>query len=176
MIGNSSALAAGLTIVSVVSLSLVSLLCLRCKRNSQKQSKRKSKIIHEETQIYNAQIFQRAGSRFAVVQSKTVTEANQMRSTRVETTEECLPAKYSDVAYQEGSLDATYVSPLPLSVYENEDMAERIAGAVQAPSIYANIQTALSVHEDDYENAEFLAQAQEENDEPDYVNETVSCF
>ncbi|KAM9846768.1 uncharacterized protein ACBR49_010043 isoform 3-T3 [Aulostomus maculatus] len=122
------------------------------------------------------EINQRAGSRFAVVQSKTVTEANQMRSTRVETTEECLPAKYSDVAYQEGSLDATYVSPLPLSVYENEDMAERIAGAVQAPSIYANIQTALSVHEDDYENAEFLAQAQEENDEPDYVNETVSCF
>ncbi|XP_059207688.1 uncharacterized protein LOC131986646 isoform X1 [Centropristis striata] len=70
MIGNSSVLAAVLTVVSVVSLSLLSVLCLRCKK--------KNKIIHEEHQIYDPQIFQRGGSVFAVTQSKTVTRANQI--------------------------------------------------------------------------------------------------
>ncbi|KAI3373282.1 hypothetical protein L3Q82_006588 [Scortum barcoo] len=47
MVGNSGVLAAVLTVVSVLSLSLLSFFCLRCKR--------KSKVIHEEHQIYNPQ-------------------------------------------------------------------------------------------------------------------------
>ncbi|KAM8899924.1 uncharacterized protein AB9W97_010117 isoform 5-T5 [Spinachia spinachia] len=72
MIGDSSPLAAALGVVLVTGLSLLSVLCLRCKN--------KSKIIHEEHQIYNLQTFQRGGSVFAVTQSKTVTRPNQITS------------------------------------------------------------------------------------------------
>ncbi|XP_034084911.1 uncharacterized protein LOC117554583 isoform X2 [Gymnodraco acuticeps] len=73
MIGSSDVLV--LTVGSVLSLSLLSVLCLRCKK--------KSKIIHEEHQIYDPRTFQRGGSRFAVTESKTVTRANQITSTTV---------------------------------------------------------------------------------------------
>ncbi|XP_072230808.1 uncharacterized protein [Leuresthes tenuis] len=70
---NISLLAAVLTVVSVASLSLVSLLCLRCKS--------KKKIIQEENHVYDPQTFQRGGSKFAVMGSKTVTRTNQLSST-----------------------------------------------------------------------------------------------
>ncbi|XP_075958534.1 uncharacterized protein LOC142960541 [Anarhichas minor] len=178
MIGNFSLLAAALTVVSVMWLSLLSVLCLRCKK--------KSKIIHEEHQhqIYNPQTFHRGGSVFAVTQSKTVTRANQITSTTAETREEfedfstAVMDEQSD--YQNISNESeehTYVAPLAISVYENEQSA-RITDADQTPGVYANIHTSLSSKddEDDYENSEFLDQVVQEQkdiiaDEPDYVNE-----
>ncbi|XP_034406987.1 uncharacterized protein LOC117743248 isoform X12 [Cyclopterus lumpus] len=176
MIGNSSLLAAVLTVVSVMWLSLLSVLCLRCKK--------KSKVIHEEHQIYNPQMFQRGGSVFAVTRSKTVTRANQITSTAVETQrgfEDFSTAALEEQSNYEnisnattGSLEHTYVAPLPISIYENEQRP-RITDADQTPDVYANMHTSSSSKddEDDYENSEFLDQVvQEQNDdEPDYVNE-----
>ncbi|XP_076607060.1 uncharacterized protein LOC143333026 isoform X1 [Chaetodon auriga] len=175
MMGSSGLLAAVLAVVSVVSLSLLSLLCLRCKR--------KSKIIHEEHQIYNPQTFQRAGSVFAVTQSKTVTRTNQITSASVETLEDFPTADeqsdYQNISEaQTGSPEHTYVAPLPISVYENEDMKTRRTDAFQAPDVYANISSPpVNDDEDDYENSQFLDQVmkEEEEDEPDYVNENGVC-
>ncbi|XP_026226722.1 uncharacterized protein si:dkey-183i3.6 isoform X2 [Anabas testudineus] len=182
MIGNSSLLAAVLTVASVVSLSLLSLLCLRCKR--------KSKIIHAEHQIYDPQTFQRGGSVFAVMQSKTVTRANQITSTAIETYEEDFsPAATDDQSDYENVTDGTdvdhmYVDPLPASLYANDQNQKTITGADQNPDVYANVYTSLTIKddEDDYENSEFLDQGvqesaknQEDDDEPDYVNENGEC-
>lgn len=167
MIGNSSLLAAVLTVVSVVSLSLLLLFCLRCKR--------KSKIIHEEHQIYNPQTFQREGSMFAVTRSKTVTRANQITPTTIETRNEWNESSPAATDNQSGygnirdahtgSLEHTYVDPLPMSLYENDEQnKKRISD--HDPSVYANISPD---DEDDYENSEFLKQ--QEDEEPDYVNE-----
>ncbi|KAM4547469.1 uncharacterized protein V3H82_021028 [Fundulus diaphanus] len=169
MIGDLSPLAAVLTAVSVVSLGLLSLLCLRCKK--------KSTTIHEEAQIYDRQIFQRGGSKFAVMRSTTVTRANQMSSLSAETPED--PAfqedqtdeqDYQNVSAQSvsSSVEHDYVAPIAVSLYENEK--NRILEADQTPGIYGNVFPSLSITEDDdYENAEFLEQR--DSDEPDYVNE-----
>ncbi|KAM9781772.1 uncharacterized protein ACBT44_022832 isoform 3-T4 [Syngnathus typhle] len=69
MLGNSSVQCAVGGVASLALLSLLGLLCLRCKTKSK---------IHGEAQIYNPHTFQREGSRFAVMRSKTVTKANQM--------------------------------------------------------------------------------------------------
>ncbi|XP_033507245.1 uncharacterized protein LOC117272424 isoform X1 [Epinephelus lanceolatus] len=176
MIGNSSVLAAVLTAASVLSLSLMSVLCLRCKK--------KSKVIHEENQIYDPQTFQRGGSMFAVTRSKTVTRANQITPTTVESREE--PDNFSTAAdddyqniseAQTGSPEHTYVDPLPLSVYENENAQTQkgVTEADQNPGVYANIIQSLLLKDDDddYENSAFLDQVvqQQEDSEPDYVNE-----
>ncbi|XP_034406981.1 uncharacterized protein LOC117743248 isoform X7 [Cyclopterus lumpus] len=190
MIGNSSLLAAVLTVVSVMWLSLLSVLCLRCKK--------KSKVIHEEHQIYNPQMFQRGGSVFAVTRSKTVTRANQITSTAVETQrgfEDFSTAALEEQSNYEnisnattGSLEHTYVAPLPISIYENEQRP-RITDADQTPDVYANMHTSSSSKddEDDYENSEFLDQVvQEQNDGepaernrqpvlPDSATKTVQC-
>ncbi|XP_034406977.1 uncharacterized protein LOC117743248 isoform X3 [Cyclopterus lumpus] len=218
MIGNSSLLAAVLTVVSVMWLSLLSVLCLRCKK--------KSKVIHEEHQIYNPQMFQRGGSVFAVTRSKTVTRANQITSTAVETqrgfedfstgkilmfilmsktltpfihkrfklNDSATAALEEQSNYENisnattGSLEHTYVAPLPISIYENEQRP-RITDADQTPDVYANMHTSSSSKddEDDYENSEFLDQVvQEQNDGepaernrqpvlPDSATKTVQC-
>ncbi|XP_050934390.1 LAT2 domain-containing protein isoform X2 [Lates calcarifer] len=178
MIGNPSLLAAVLTVVSVVSLSLLSLLCLRCKR--------KSKVIREEQPTYNLQTFQRGGSIFAVTQSKTVTRANQISSATVETEVELSPdatddqSDYENIekpAPQRGSLEHTYVAPLPCAVYANEETETGdLTGdlADQMPGVYENFIKSLPIKDDDddYENSEFLEQVvNEEEDEPDYVNQ-----
>ncbi|XP_044225542.1 LAT2 domain-containing protein isoform X2 [Thunnus albacares] len=168
MIENSNLLAAALTVASLMSLTL---LCLRCKK--------KSKIIHEEVQIYNPQTFQRGGSRFAVTQSKPVTRTNQITSITDETTEdyEEFPSDAMDESdyqniteAQTGSPEHTYVAPLADSLYENEEMRKN---ANLAPSVYGNIDAFPNGgDDDDYENADFLELAgEEEDDEPDYVNE-----
>ncbi|XP_054482233.1 LAT2 domain-containing protein [Anoplopoma fimbria] len=169
MIGNSSVLAAVLTVVSVMSLSLLSVLCLRCKK--------KSKIIHEEHQIYNPQTFQRGGSVFTVTQSKTVTRANQITSTTLETEDEFEDfstaadeqSDYQNIPHAKPeSEEHTYVAPLAITLYENEQK-ERITDA--DPGVYANIDTSLSSKddEDDYENAEYLDQVvQEQRDSAHY--------
>ncbi|XP_041808568.1 LAT2 domain-containing protein [Chelmon rostratus] len=176
MMGSSSLLAAVLTVLSVASLSLLSLLCLRCKR--------KSKIIHEEHQIYNPQTFQRAGSVFAVTQSKTVTRTNQITSTTVETESEDFSAADEQSDYQNistaptGSPEHTYVAPLQISVYENEETKRRTPDADQTPGVYANLSSPpVNDDEDDYENSQFLDQVMHEpdEDEPDYVNENGVC-
>ncbi|XP_059207689.1 uncharacterized protein LOC131986646 isoform X2 [Centropristis striata] len=198
MIGNSSVLAAVLTVVSVVSLSLLSVLCLRCKK--------KNKIIHEEHQIYDPQIFQRGGSVFAVTQSKTVTRANQITlstETTLDLSTDAIESDYQNVDSEHGDCqetvradqhrasnqqpfcdgnrergydEHTYVDPIAISVYENDKQTTRgLSGADETPAVYGNIITSLSIKEDDddYENSDFLEQiAQEqEDDEPDYVNE-----
>ncbi|KAK2828698.1 hypothetical protein Q5P01_019732 [Channa striata] len=183
MIGNSSLLAVPLGVASVASLSLLILLCLRCKR--------KSKIIHEEHQIYDPQTFQRGGSVFAVMQSKTVTRANQMTSTRIVNHEDFSPAATDDQSDYENVTDAqtetdvehTYVDPLPAFLYANEQNQESAANAVQNPDIYVNIFTSLPIKDDDddYENSDFLEhevqgkEEQQDDDDPDYVNENGEC-
>ncbi|XP_034463377.1 uncharacterized protein si:dkey-183i3.6 [Hippoglossus hippoglossus] len=123
MLGNSSVLAAVLTVVSVVSLSLLSLMCMCCKR--------KTKVIHEEDHTYDLQTFQRGGSIFAVMQSRPVTRTNQIPSTTVDIQEE--PSQdaaddqsdYENIkqvftpAHHTGRLEHTYVSPIPNAVYGN---------------------------------------------------------
>nr|XP_046265961.1 LAT2 domain-containing protein isoform X8 [Scatophagus argus] len=170
MIGNSSLLAAVLTVVSVLSLSLLSLLCLRCKR--------KSKIIQEDHQIYNQQTFQREGSVFAVTRSKTVTRVNQITSGGT-TPREDFPAAGADEQSDYGNItDAhtgcpEHTAPLPISLYENEE----ISAAAAPAGIYANIDApSVKDDDDDYENSEFLDKAVDpEDDEPDYVNENGGC-
>ncbi|CAK6973143.1 LAT2 domain-containing protein isoform X3 [Scomber scombrus] len=162
MIGNSG-LAAALTVASVMSLTFLSLLCLRCRK--------KAKIIHPETQIYNQQIFQRGGSRFAVTQSKPVTGANQRPSTRIEPlreSDECSPdddSGYENITdAQTGNSEPAYVAPIAVSLYENDDI-KNMKGA--DPAVYGNILDTPE-EDDDYENSAFLAQ--QEDDDPDYVN------
>uniref|UniRef100_UPI0037E77527 linker for activation of T-cells family member 2 n=1 Tax=Semicossyphus pulcher TaxID=241346 RepID=UPI0037E77527 len=174
MIGNSSVLSAALTVVSVVSLSLLGLFCLRCKK--------KSKVIHEEHQIYNPETFQRGGSRFAVTRSKTVTRANPIPTTTVESQDsyEEFPQDADDDDYQNvtkdsasattGHVEHTYVAPLPVTVYENERRGERTTDTTLTPDVYINIElSSTKDDDDDYENSEFLKE--QEDDEPDYVNE-----
>ncbi|KAM7374687.1 hypothetical protein PAMP_007332 [Pampus punctatissimus] len=179
MIENSDLPSAVLTLASVMSVTLLFLLCLQCKR--------KSKIIHEETQIYNPQTFQRGGSRFAVMQSKTVTRANQITSTS-EAPEELPPTAMDESDYeniedgkfeyvihtQTGSPEHTYVAPIAASVYENEQIQE-MRQAHQRPPVYGNIEPLPNTEESssredegDYENSDFLQK--EEDDEPDYEN------
>ncbi|XP_038127884.1 LAT2 domain-containing protein isoform X4 [Cyprinodon tularosa] len=179
MNGDLSLVAAVLAVVSVVSLSLLSILCLRCKK--------KSTTIHEESQIYDPQIFQRGGSKFAVMRSKTVTRANPMSSPSDLNNKEQLFSRdtpeenqfqdaqteeqdYENVSVQtiSSSLEHDYVAPIAVSLYENEK--SHLAEAEQNPGLYGNVFPSLSITEDDdYENAEFLEQ--QESDEPDYVNE-----
>ncbi|XP_077360877.1 uncharacterized protein LOC144006083 isoform X2 [Festucalex cinctus] len=166
MLGNSGVQCALATVASLASLSLLGLLCLRCKR--------KSKTIHEEAQIYNPHTFQREGSRFAVVRSKTVTKANQMsRSSNVDV----CPAIYAVAASPPGSWEHIYVDPLPITVYENEQMPSRSKAADPDTSHYANLAGAALTNDDadDYENSEFLAQKSHELENNFlYVNEKAA--
>ncbi|KAK5619068.1 hypothetical protein CRENBAI_001727 [Crenichthys baileyi] len=170
MIGDLSLLAAVLTVVSVMSLSLLSLLCLRCRK--------KSTIIHEETQIYDPQTFQRGGSKFAVKSSKTVTNTNQMSSPSEKTsgylafqedqTEEqdyenvsdvscCVPA----VKSISSSLEHDYIDPIAAPWYGNG--MNRLPEVDLDPGVYGNISTEA---DNDYENIS----KQQDSEEPDYVN------
>ncbi|XP_034406978.1 uncharacterized protein LOC117743248 isoform X4 [Cyclopterus lumpus] len=208
MIGNSSLLAAVLTVVSVMWLSLLSVLCLRCKK--------KSKVIHEEHQIYNPQMLSRQPTRGKCVccdaiknrqsqepirsrqpqlkhkgglrtfqqlhwRNSQTMKISQMVNSQAQNTINTFLFKcifhtchYCVAAATTGSLEHTYVAPLPISIYENEQRP-RITDADQTPDVYANMHTSSSSKddEDDYENSEFLDQVvQEQNDdEPDYVNE-----
>ncbi|XP_064834630.1 linker for activation of T-cells family member 2-like isoform X2 [Oncorhynchus masou masou] len=173
-----------LIIVSAASLSVFSAFCLWCRR--------KTKIIHEENQIYDPQIFQREGSRFAVMRSKTVTRPNQIIRELPPTPAEQTPqvvneeqAKYQNVATaQMGSVEPTYVDPIPVLVYQNvnesanADTRESETDGDQYENVFPSIDT-ISRGSDgsDYENSEFLEQVKMgleplEDDEPDYVNDT----
>ncbi|XP_034084921.1 uncharacterized protein LOC117554583 isoform X7 [Gymnodraco acuticeps] len=148
MIGSSDVLV--LTVGSVLSLSLLSVLCLRCKK--------KSKIIHEEHQIYDPRTLetQEDFEDFS-------TAANDEQS------------DYQNVSdAQTGNPEHTYVAPLPMSAYINELMTKEII-TDQNPAVYANVISSLQIKEDedDYENSDFLDKIveEEEDNEPDYVNE-----
>ncbi|RVE64213.1 hypothetical protein OJAV_G00144400 [Oryzias javanicus] len=156
----SSLLTAVLTVVSVVSLSLLSLLCLRCKRKSQ--------TIHEESQVYNPQTFQRGGSKFAVVRSKTVNRSYQISPTTEEIPEEAAFPEVSDQSdYQNiTECDPEYVAPIGISDYENTRN-----DSDQNQEDYENILSPEQVEDDDdYENSSFLDKVVEA-EESDYVNE-----
>ncbi|XP_020341247.2 linker for activation of T-cells family member 2 isoform X1 [Oncorhynchus kisutch] len=170
-----------LAIVSAASLSVFSAFCLWCRR--------KTKIIHEENQMYDPQIFQREGSRFAVMRSKTVTRPNQIIRELPPTPAEQTPqvvneeqAKYQNVATaQMGKVEPTYVDPIPVLVYQNVNEsanAESETDGDQYENVFPSIDT-ISRGSDgsDYENSEFLEQVKMgleplEDDEPDYVNDT----
>ncbi|XP_041742263.1 LAT2 domain-containing protein isoform X1 [Coregonus clupeaformis] len=165
-----------LAIVSVASLSVFFTFCLWCRR--------KTKIIHEENQIYDPQIFHREGSRFAVMRSKTVTRPNQivrdLPPTPVEKTPQVVneeQAKYQNVVTaQMGSIEPTYVDPIPALVYQNVNESRNAeTDGDQYENVFPSIDT-ISRDSDgsDYENSEFLAQVKMglEDDEPDYVNDT----
>ncbi|XP_070700016.1 uncharacterized protein [Pempheris klunzingeri] len=165
MVGSSSPVAADLAVLSVVTLILLSLLCLRCKR--------KSKVIHEEHQIYNPQMFQRGGSLFAVIQSKTVTRGSQIISTTIETHEDVSPAEIDEASdyqnisdAQTGSMEPTYVDPLPISVYENEELNKT---TTETQGVYANITLPMKEDDDDYVNSEFLGLSVKEQEDEDIV-------
>ncbi|XP_008299268.1 linker for activation of T-cells family member 2 [Stegastes partitus] len=161
---SSSVLVVVLTVMSVASLSLMSLLCLRCRR--------KSKIKEVESQIYDPQTFQRGGSKFAVVRSTTVTRANQIMSTPVETPEEMESPAVQTLS---SSLEHDYVAPIAISVYANEPTEVTMDENDHSPSDYENVFPSIQMtdDEDDYENTQFLDQVmgQQEDSEPDYVNE-----
>ncbi|XP_013992811.1 uncharacterized protein isoform X2 [Salmo salar] len=159
-----------LAIVSAASLSVFSAFCLWCRR--------KTKIIHEENQIYDPQIFQREGSRFAVMRSKTVTRPNQIIRELPPTPVEQTPQA------QMGSVEPTYVDPIPALVYQNvnestnADTRDSETDGDQYENVFPTIDT-ISRGSDgsDYENSEFLEQVKMgleplEDDEPDYVNDT----
>ncbi|KAF6738205.1 hypothetical protein FQA47_000515 [Oryzias melastigma] len=158
----SSLLTAVLTVVSVVSLSLLSLLCLRCKRKSQ--------TIHEDSQVYNPQTFQRGGSKFAVVRSKTVNRSYQISPTTEEVPEEAAfpevpdQSDYQNVTEFPFKSSPEYVAPIGISEYENTRN-----DSDQNQEDYENIFNSEPVEEDeDYENSSFLDKVVEESD---YVNE-----
>ncbi|XP_057677187.1 LAT2 domain-containing protein [Corythoichthys intestinalis] len=167
MLGNSSEQLAVVTFALLASLSLLGLLCLRCKR--------KSKTIHEEMQIYNPHTFQRGGSRFAVMRSKTVTKANQMTPS---SNEDAYPAVYSVAVSPVGSWEHIYVDPLPITVYENEFTPLMMKGGNPAIAHYANVDVVarkIDDDADDYENSDFLAQhAQEQESGLLYQNERAA--
>ncbi|CAL8365257.1 unnamed protein product [Lota lota] len=158
-----------LMLVSLASLCMLCLLCLKCKK--------KHTIIQQESSIYDPQIFQRGGSRFAVTRSKTVTRPNQMTTQNQEGTEvrhshisQAANEDYTFVIGDHEGFEATYVSPLSSAVYEN---IEEIKEASSASNLcdYENILTALSINDDDdYENYEFLKNIEDLTDDPDYVN------
>ncbi|XP_041864227.1 LAT2 domain-containing protein [Melanotaenia boesemani] len=169
MTGAFGLLAAVLTVVSVASLSLFTLFCLRCKK--------KEKIIHEEPQIYNPQIFQRGGSQFAVMRSKTVTRSKQTSSTenaehspRAPAEEQADYQNITEFQTVDASLEHDYVAPIPVSVYENQKRS--ISDADPTPGIYGNVFPPMpTADDDDYENSAYLNQIAEA-DEPDYENES----
>ncbi|XP_077448391.1 uncharacterized protein LOC144068062 isoform X2 [Stigmatopora argus] len=165
MVGNSGERWTVVTVALLTSLSLFAFLCLRCKR--------KSKTIHEEPQIYNPHTFQREGSRFAVMRSKTVTRANQIAPS---SNEDTFAAEYSVPASPIRSWEPIYVHPLPITVYENDNVTPlMIKGRDPATAHYANVGVVAEKNNDDandYENSAFLAQqAQEQDSDLLYQNE-----
>ncbi|XP_049598505.1 LAT2 domain-containing protein isoform X4 [Syngnathus scovelli] len=145
MLGNSSLQCAVGGVASLALLSLLGLLCLRCKTKSK---------IHEEAEIYNSHTFQREGSIFAVMRSKTVTKANQMTPS---INEDVYPATYSVAGSPTGYWEHIYVEPLPVTVYENEHL--RTKDCDGATAHYANYAggSPANYGADDYENFTFLA-------------------
>ncbi|XP_075878564.1 uncharacterized protein LOC142885716 isoform X2 [Nelusetta ayraudi] len=163
MTGSSRVLYAVLTVATVLVLTMLSLLCLRCRR--------KKKIIEEQHQIYNPQMFQRGGSLFAVTRSKTVTQPNQITTTTTSETDlstvtEEQPDYENIINPRIGIADHTYVAPLPASLYGNEENETKTTDDVQTPDVYANIlEASTQCEDDDYENTAYLNNiANEEED------------
>ncbi|XP_014052993.1 uncharacterized protein isoform X1 [Salmo salar] len=159
-----------LTIVSVASLSVFSAFCLWCRR--------KTKIIHEENQIYDPQIFQGEGNRFAVMRSQTVTRSNQIIRELPPTPVEPIPQAPM------GNFEPTYVDPMPVLVYQNVDESTnaetRHSEIDDDQCSYENVfpsSDTISRDSDgsDYENSEFLEKIKmgSGDDEPVYVNKTA---
>ncbi|XP_076745497.1 uncharacterized protein LOC143420869 isoform X5 [Maylandia zebra] len=140
MIGNSGPLPAVLTVASVALLSLLTLLCLRCKR--------KPKIIQEDRQIYNPPTFETREP------SEPPEEDEQSDYINI------------DVC---GSVERDYVNPISESLYVNEKTLNN--GLDDIPGVYGNVFPSIELtnDDDDYENSDFLKDA----DEADYVNQDV---
>ncbi|XP_068187367.1 LAT2 domain-containing protein isoform X3 [Antennarius striatus] len=181
MVATSGLLAAVLAALSVSMLSLLSFLCLRCKR--------KSKII-QENYIYDPQMFQHGRNVFVVTQSTTVTRVNTLTSPPIEVCGDASPAAIEDQMESDEqadyenikdghmrSLEHTYVAPLPITFYENEQNEIQTGDVDQAPHIYANMLSSINDDDDDYENSQFLSTVVKEQEtyaaavDPDYENQ-----
>ncbi|XP_067085092.1 LAT2 domain-containing protein [Osmerus mordax] len=171
--------------ISVASLSLFSVLCLWCKK--------KHRLI-QENHIYDPQVFQREGSRFAVTRSKTVIRPNQiMRQLPLTPPEE--PVTLQTQSSQEkntqedkykyqnahdatmGTCEPTYVDPIPALVYQNidetmnTDQRDSESDTEQCP--YENVFPSLPLSDtmnsnndgSDYENSEFLEQVKRDQED-----------
>ncbi|KAL0994509.1 hypothetical protein UPYG_G00123180 [Umbra pygmaea] len=169
-----------LAIVTLSSVSFFCILCLWCQK--------KTKIIHETNQIYDHQTFQREGSRFAVMRSKTVTRPNQiirdLPPTPLENTSQSVDEeqpKYENVVTaQRGSFEPTYVDPIPALVYQNLDEStkkntrdsETDGDQYAYENVFPSFHTVTRDSDgSDYENSDFLDNVGVD-DEPDYVNNT----
>ncbi|KAJ7996967.1 hypothetical protein DPEC_G00224020 [Dallia pectoralis] len=172
------------TVLGILTVTSFSVFCLWCRR--------KTKIIHEENQIYDPQTFRREGSRFAVMRSKTVTRPNQiirdLPATPVEQKPEELNAEqhnYQNIAKAQMSrFEPTYVHPIPAYVYQNVDESineKTVNSETDTDQPYENVFPSSveiitnSDENSDYENSEFLEQEkiESEDSDPDYVNDTA---
>lgn len=124
-------------------------------------------------------MFQRGGSLFAVTRSKTVTQPNQITSTTTTETDlstvtEEQPDYENIINPRIGIADHTYVAPLSVSLYANEEHETKTTDGVQTPGVYANtLEASTHCEDEDYENTAYLNNIanEEEDNEPDYVNE-----
>ncbi|MEQ2277161.1 hypothetical protein XENORESO_021116, partial [Xenotaenia resolanae] len=124
-------------------------------------------------QTYDAQTFQRGGSKFAVKSSKTVTNANQMSSPSEKTSgylafqeDQTEEQDYQNVSVKtlSSSLEHDYIDPIDGPLYGNGK--NRSPAVDLNPGLYGNILQSMEVTEDnDYENISV------HQEEPDYVNE-----
>ncbi|KAG7217201.1 hypothetical protein INR49_027745 [Caranx melampygus] len=147
MIGHFSVLAAVLTVAITLSLSLLSLLCVRCRRKSTNVGKR---------------------IRCDTIKNRDIPE---------ESSQDVIDDQgdYENVIQPAESLEHTYVAPIPHALYENTQTETNVTDV--DPGVYANFIQSLPIKDDDddYENSDFLEQAQQECEEPDYVNELGEC-
>ncbi|XP_062868236.1 LAT2 domain-containing protein [Trichomycterus rosablanca] len=161
MVGGMSQQEAVLAFLSLTIVGFICAICLRCKKNSM--------IVQENNQLYQEHVFQRAGSRFAVTRSKTVTRTNEMRSRNFANTTNPQLQTQTDLqtSYQnipKSTLEPMYIDPRSSPPYSN---------TVLDNGEYENVFPTEVINHDsdsyDYENTEFL-QKQADEDEPDYVN------
>ncbi|XP_069040585.1 linker for activation of T-cells family member 2 isoform X2 [Lepisosteus oculatus] len=182
-----------LALLSAAPLLVILLMCLRCHRRSMK--------IREENQIYDPQLFEDRG--FTVIRSKTVTRPNQIvrappplppEESQLEIEQDAQVvngehSKYQNVPIlaKEGC-EPMYVDPIAGSPYQNCILktSEKDADSNSYENVFPTTEKTTSQDSDgsDYENSTFLQtvkrrgcsaapSADEEGDEPDYVNALV---
>lgn len=155
-----------------LSFCTVGFICALCIRG-----RRKSLIVQENNQLYIPQILD--GSNFAVTRSKTVTRANQISTKKgndthpsnlqLESAAQNLEGSYQNITKPDyGSMEPTYVDPISTPPGENNVLVNDCE--------YVNIFRTQNIEHDssDYENTEFLHMHADDDDDPDYVNASLT--
>ncbi|XP_026862023.1 linker for activation of T-cells family member 2 [Electrophorus electricus] len=165
-----------LTLLCLAILGFVSAFCLWCGK--------RSKIVQEDNQIYNQEILQRDGSKFAVTRTKTVTRPNQKSpeqplcnktgqfahasKVHLDAVEDTQGSYQNVPSPKNCNTEQIYVDPIPTPPFRTppDELMDNDTDT------YINILPTQDIDHDsdsnDYENAQFLHNADE--DEPDYVN------